>query len=138
MQQLTLALAALVILAGCDDQNMKATSQIRTTNNCDDSGIAPSFVKYGDSHLSAKAVQNIKKKTKWRIKLQADKDYADAIVTIIGKTADSKWINTWGKASDSPEIFICVPDGLSIGKEYYYSVSVQGVGFVDPRAKVVN
>ncbi len=70
--------------------------------------------------------------------LQADNDFKDAIVTITGKTAESNWINVSGKASDSTELFVCVPDGLPVGKEYYYSVSVQGVGFVDPRAKVVN
>jgi len=138
MQRLTSTLATLLLLLGCAAQSSSLAVPKRVTEICDSSGIAPSFVKYGEAHLSAKAVQNIRKNKKWRIKLQADNDYEDAIVTITGKTADANWIAASGKASDSSELFICVPDGLTTGNEYYYSVTVQGVGYIDPRAKVVN
>jgi len=138
MRQLISALAILLFLSGCAAQGGGLKVPKRVTEVCDSSGIAPSFVKYGESHLSAKAVQNIRNKKKWRIKLQADNDYKDAIVTITGKTADANWIAASGKASVSAELFICVPDGLAIDSEYYYSVTVQGVGYIDPRAKVVN
>lgn len=138
MRQLLSALAILLFLSGCTAQSGGLKVPKRVTEVCDSSGIAPSWVKYGEAHLSVKKVQNIKKKKKWRIKLQADSGYEDAVVTITGKTADANWISASGMESVSDELFICVPDGLNVDDEFYYSVTVQGVGYIDPRAKVVN
>lgn len=109
--------------------------------DCEKLSPENTWIKYGDSNLSAKPVTKIGKKSLWRFKLQPDNngpiDYDSAIVTITSKTPEYAWLSVSGKRADSSDLIVCVPDGLEIGTVIEYMISVQWVGTLDPRGEVV-
>ena len=137
MQRLTLAVALLVLATGCAAQQPKTVNPADPSDACDAKGVSPSDIKYGNAYIIIKPVHNVKKKKQWRIKLKPEAGYETAIVIIKGKTADANWINKTAQASVDDEIYICVPEDIALG-DYFYSVTVLGVGEIDPRIKVEN
>ena len=107
-------------------------------STCTDNAPNPGWLKYGDSQISAKKVTNIKAGKFWRIHLQPDAGYENAVVTVTGKNPTDTWISASGKEADSTYLKICVPGSVSVGDQFYYMVTVQFVGQLDPRADVVN
>ena len=76
--------------------------------DCEKLSPENTWIKYGDSNLSAKPVTKIGKKSLWRFKLQPDNngpiDYDSAIVTITSKTPEYAWLSVSGKRADSSDL----------------------------------
>lgn len=103
-------------------------------------------VSYGDSRLSANPpVVNVKRKGDFVVRLAPSRsagphgiDYSTVNVTIVGQTmaksgTDNSWITSkTGDASDDPFVW-CAPDEEEV---YYYQVTVDKVGSLDPRVDV--
>ena len=139
MQRLTLVISILMVASGC--AALQATPPVPTPQPVACEGehpVQPSWIKYGKAELSVKPSQNVHTKKFWRIQLQPNPQSGleNALVIVTGKTPDAlTWINASGKKSDSPYIVICVPEGTAVG-DYYFSVTVVGVGTIDPRVRV--
>lgn len=139
MQRLTLVTTILMLATGCAAQQAAPPVPTPQPVTCEGEHPAqPSWIKYGNAKLSVKPNQGVHKKKNWRIQLQPDPQSGldDALVIVTGKTPDAlTWINKSGKKSDSQYIVICVPEGTALG-DYYFSVTVVGVGTIDPRVRV--
>jgi len=139
MQRLNFLLTIVLLATGCAAQQTEPSDPGNEPEGCEGNYPAnPSWIKYGKSELSVKETQSVQRKKVWRIHLQPTPNSGldDALVIITGKTPDAlTWINKSGKKSDDPYIWICVPDETSPG-DYYFSVTVVGVGTIDPRVTV--
>lgn len=137
---ITSALAVAAWLPGC------ASQQIAT--NCTAGQPAEKrdvTIIYGDSQLQADAKVNVKPDGQlvFRLKPKSDKgpnglDYATVRVTIKGKSGENgaDWIDVAGTAvSSNGKLTQCVPAGQPEGT-YYYLVTVDQVGVLDPRVEV--
>jgi hypothetical protein len=93
---------------------------------------------YGGSSIQITPPEHsvFKSKGFWRIKLQPGNGYEDALVTILGKSKKAlEWIHTAETASTNPT-FICISlEDVATGT-YEYSVTVEGLGTIDPRVIV--
>jgi hypothetical protein len=146
MQAITKTILTLFLVAGCAQQPPSATTSTTgsvSESECSGNGPNPTWIKYGDSKISAKTVTNIKVDKYWRIKLQPDSGYENSIVTITGKNPTHKWlVATGSKASakeTNGELLICVPGKeVTVGDQLYFTISVAFVGLLDPRADVVD
>lgn len=101
---------------------------------------------YGDSELRVTPpVLHINRNSDFQLRLNASSrrgpmgvDYSTVTVTVVGKPeaetgVDSSWITMQsGTESDGPFIW-CAPDEAA---EYYYEVTVDGLGELDPRVNV--
>jgi hypothetical protein len=100
---------------------------------------------YGDSHLEADAKVHVKPDGQlvFRLKPKSTKgpnglDYNTVRVTIKGKsdTPAAGWIDEFGTAESSGgKLTECVPAGQAEGT-YYYLVTVDKLGTLDPRVEV--
>ena len=154
MNKLVVIVAILAGLAGC------ATGKLvkrNTPNGCcaDCTGFSYTPVAYGDSRLKVLTETEIGQGSAWRLRLKPGEEFESARVTILPKdngTSDecetavsggTDWLKVSGSADKSadrdraPELEICVPLEVPIGCEYGYDVEVEGVGVIDPRARVV-
>jgi len=139
MRQLNLVIAVLMLATGCAAQQAAPPVPTPQPAACEgEHPVQPSWIKYGNAELSVKPNQNVHTKKYWRIHLQPHPQSGldDALVFVTGKTPDAlTWINASGRKSDSQYIVICVPEGTTVG-DYYFSVTVVGVGTIDPRVRV--
>lgn len=99
-------------------------------------------VSYGDSELKVHPIAMVHRGAALKFRLRPNRrrsdkvDYENTEVTIEGKTPDASWINTSGSFSDSNgDLTVCVPEGID-RKTYYYFITVDEVGTLDPRADV--
>jgi hypothetical protein len=100
---------------------------------------------YGDAHLQANAKVNVKPDGELVLRLRPKStrgpnglDYDTVQVTIKGESGENgaDWIDVSGAAGPSNgKLTECVPAGQSEGT-YYYLVTVDQVGTLDPRAEV--
>ena len=138
---ITSALTAAAWLSGCASQQTTMTD-CTTGNPVEKKDVT---IIYGDSHLQADAKVNVKPDGElvFRLKPQSTKgpnglDYATVQVSIKGKSGENgaDWIDVSGAAGTSNDkLTECVPAGQSEGT-YYYLVTVEKVGTLDPRVEV--
>jgi hypothetical protein len=143
------ALLGLALLAGCATEGEFINS--RAPNNCDSTGYSFVFINYGDGYLWTKAVVKVKpgRELQYRLKPGSKTDlvtFRDSRVTITKKTApvppfpappgDADWVETDGIYNvDGDTLSVCVPEDPD-GKKYYYTINIENVGQIDPRADI--
>ncbi|MGI9264359.1 MAG: hypothetical protein ACR2QU_05490 [Gammaproteobacteria bacterium] len=136
MNRLTaLILAAALILTGCAARDPGTG----TEPDCSVKQSHHIKIDYDDSKIKIRPkVLNVKKKKKFEIRLDPDKGFEDRLVTITPKTGSPAWLSGSGKVSDNTDpIVICVEDPAVIDDEYHYTVTIEDLGVVDPRVRVV-
>ena len=135
----TILFAVLTIgLAGCatDGKLIKRD----TLNDCpgDNTGLSNTPIVYGDSRLSALGTTDIARGSEWRLVLRPQgQGWDDATVTISPKAGNPGWISASGKRSKDRFLKICVPETAVGGEVYEYMITVDGVGVLDPRARMI-
>ena len=137
MHRIITLIAALFVIAACAHQPGPSIPPIASTT-CSGNAPNPGWIKYGNSEISAKKVTKIKAGKFWKINLMPDAGYETAVVTISGKNPTQTWLTATGTEDANGELYICVPNSASVGDEFYYMITVQFVGQLDPRADVVN
>jgi len=144
------AFLGLVLLGGCATEGEFIASSL--PNSCTGgTGYTFVFINYGDGYLTAKSVIRVKpgNELQYRLKPGSKTDlvkFRDSTVTITAKTApnppfptppaDSAWLHASGSYSvDGDVLKVCVPTSPD-GDKYYYTINVQNVGQLDPRADI--
>jgi len=150
MIRIITTLIGIFVLAGCANEGMFIADNI--PNSCDSKGHTFVFIEYGDGYLSAKAVIKVKpgKELQYILKPGSKSDlvkFRDMRVTITGKDSppgspfpkppdDDAWLDADGIYSvDGRVLTVCVPEEPK-GDKYYYTIDVENVGQLDPRADV--
>lgn len=149
-------LVFVVIAAGCVDGRFH--KKTITGGACPGtvSGYTYTGIVYGESHLVVIPLSKIRAGTEWRFYLlptdrsrgSSSTALASRKVIIDGKPAGplppgpNQWILTDGDfAGGTPAgnvryLSQCVPATLVEGEEFEYLVDVEGIGTLDPRARV--
>jgi hypothetical protein len=125
-------------LAGCVSDGKLINRN--TLNDCpgDNTGISNTPILYGDSRLSAQGTTDIAKGSEWRLVLNPQgQGWDEATVTISPKPGNPAWISASGARSGNRFLKICVPETAEVGKTYHYIITVDGVGVLDPRARMI-
>ncbi len=149
MRRILSALGMLSLLMACSAQetspDRSAISEDTTkvspeqVFNCASAGgITPSNIIYDSSSIQITPPEHSVYKSKgyWRIRLQPGNDHKDALVIILGKSKKAlEWIHEAETASNNPT-FICISLEDVEKDTYEYSVSIQGIGTIDPRVIV--
>lgn len=144
------ALLGIVLLSGCAKEGQFIADNL--PNSCSGTGHTFVFIDYGDGYLSAKAVIKVKpgKELQYRLRPGSKSDlvkFRDSTVTITGKTApvppfpsppsDDGWLDASGSYTvDGNKLTVCVPAN-PVADNYYYTITVENVGKLDPRADIV-
>lgn len=152
--------AIFACLMGCTTGKLVRKN---TPNGCcaDCTGFSYTPVSYGDSRLKVLPATEIGQGSAWLLRLKPREGYESAVVTVSPKDEGTSeeceaavsggldWLNATGSAdkraagsaagsaTGKPELSICVPEDVPIGCVYGYDVEVEGVGILDPRARVV-
>ena len=105
-------------------------------------------VHYGDSTLRVTPpVLNVNKTADFTIRLAPSRvngpngiDYGTVKVTVVGKPeaefgVNNDWIIEQSATGHGSELYWCAPEDVD---EYYYKVTVEKVGVLDPRVNVRN
>lgn len=146
------SLLGLMVLAGCATEGEFIADNL--PNTCSSTGHTFVFIKYGDGYLSAKAVIKVKpgKELQYILDPGSKSDivkFRDMQVTITGKDspgpptspfpippADDAWLNASGNYTANGRVLrVCVPPN-PVGDKYYYTIEVENVGKLDPRADI--
>jgi len=142
MTRVISTLLGVFILAGCASEGKLIANNI--PNSCGNKGHTFVFVKYGDSHIGAKAVIKVKAGRELQYRLMPDRGHAsvyeDSLVTITSKSppnpVDGVWVQAVGTFNSSGGVLkVCVPASPTV-LSYYYEIDVANVGTLDPRADV--
>jgi hypothetical protein len=140
-----ISLLAAVCLSACTGMGME-TADLRCNDASPNRDVT---ISYGDSELTIKdkdqRAKPVKRDDYLVFKLDPDKtkgpndlNYETVTVTVKGKDSDSSWIYKSGKYVDSAkhELVICVPNDVTTDKTYFYEITVDEVGTLDPRVIV--
>lgn len=140
MKRFVYLLAVVMLIAGCATPGkFHATN---TANRCAGTGKVKIEIKYGDSYIQVTPKANTKRRGEIIYDLKPEQNpqsginYDAVLVTVNGKTATDVWLNTTGTAAGG-DPFICVDQNQAFGN-YDFSVTVTGVGTIDPRVEVTN
>ena len=143
MARIITILLGIFMLAGCANEGKFITSSL--PNSCGSTGHTFVLIKYGDSHIAAKAVVRVRPGKELQYRLVPDRgsspiDYKDSVVTITSKVppnpADGTWVEADGSYNSSGGVLkVCVPASPAAGS-YYYKIDIAKVGELDPRADV--
>jgi len=142
MNRIITTLLGVFLFAGCASEGKFISSKL--PNSCNSKGHTFVLIKYGDSHILAKAVIKVRPGKELQYRLIPDRghanNYEDALVTITSKSppnpADGTWVQDVGSYSSSGGVMkVCVPASPT-ATEYYYKIDVANVGELDPRADV--
>jgi len=143
MIRIIATLLGIFLLAGCASEGRFISS--RLPNSCGGTGHTFVLIKYGDSHIAAKAVITVRAGKELQYRLIPDRgsspvDYEDVLVTITSKVPpnplDGSWVEAAGSYDSSGGVLkVCVPNSTT-ATEYYYKIDVATVGELDPRADV--
>jgi len=114
-------------------------------NSCGGTGHSFVIIHYGDSRLFALPIVKIQAGKELQYRLLPDRrksdlvNYEESLVTITGKSAyPLDWMNASGRFTSSSGVFkVCVPADAPLDFEYSYKIKVDGLGELDPRARVV-
>jgi hypothetical protein len=131
-----LAATIAIAISGCETVQTPSPTPVA----CSTTQTTHIKIHYGNSEIKVTPKGlNVKRNRNFEIRLHPDAGYEDKNVTVLGKTADSIWINGSGNVTGGTDkIVICVPDSTIIDEKYYYHVIVQDVGQLDPHVKVEN
>lgn len=152
MIRITTALLSLLLFAGCAKEGQFIADNV--PNSCSGTGHTFVFVNYGDGYLSAKAIIKVKpgKELQYILKPGSKSDlvkFRDMKVTITGKDSlgpptspfpvppsDDAWLDASGSYTLNGRVLkVCVPAN-PVGDKYYYTIKVDNVGQLDPRADI--
>jgi hypothetical protein len=141
MHRLITVLLISILLAGCSNGKFV---KINAPNTCGTTGWTVTTIHYGDSHIVVLPLSKVVKDAEFRFKLVPTgphrDNYQGVTVKVRGKRAEDSWFEeAEGKANvDKGFIRVCV-DGtsLDIGDDFFYIVEVEGVGILDPRARII-
>lgn len=157
MRRLLCIFVSAACVAGCADGRFHKKSITGGACPGTVSGYTYTGIVYGESHLVVIPLSKIRAGTEWRFYLlPTDRprgSSASALsmrtVTVDGKPAGpapppgaNQWIFTAGDfsggmpAGNVRYISQCVPATLNEGDEFQYLVDVEGIGTLDPRARV--
>lgn len=107
-------------------------------------GYTRTKVRYGDSYLEVRPVSNVWANTEFQVELRPRDATRIRSLEVRGDEADEDagWIRGTGEGQeDDPSgtiiIVGCVPNAEP-GKEYKFDVLVDGVGVLDPRARIIS
>ena len=143
MTRIIATFLGVFLFAGCASEGDFISKSL--PNSCDSTGHTFVLIKYGDSHIGAKAVIKVHAGAELQYRLFPDRghanDYEDALVTITSKSppnpADGTWVEAVGSYNSSGGVLkVCVPES-PMATEYYYKIAVANVGELDPRARVI-
>ena len=135
MRNLMILAGAVLLTAGCETLGP-------TNMNCEGANGPDIHIRYGDSKIDVTHKVKVKPDGRLVLRLHPDAksdekvDYKKLDISLVGKDANSQWINTTLNAGDknSSKAVICV-DNREQGT-YEYLVTVPGVGTIDPRVDV--
>jgi hypothetical protein len=158
MRRIIAVLAIPALFAGCAMDGEFHKKKI-TGGPCGDvSGYTYTGIVYGDSTIAIIPISKIAADSEWRFflfptKLEDDlTDWNGVNVTVKGKATPSgsslpvdynDWINVSGSfdagknVSRKRYIVNCVPETVSAGDVYTYEVTIDGIGAIDPRGRVI-
>jgi len=114
------------------------------STTCTGQGSRPVTIHYGDSQIKVDPpIAQVHRRGDFVLNLKpvgpGANSYKGVNVTVVGKTAtDKAWIHSQTESHNSApnhRIVYCVPAGQAL-VEYKYKVTVDTVGFLDPRVKV--
>jgi len=109
-------------------------------------GLTLTAVHYADSRMVVLPISKVRRNTEFQFLLvpkllASDRaDFNAVNVEIIGSNADSNWINVNKSFGDSDKGIVvagCVPMDPT-GTQYEFDITIPGIGFLDPRADVVD
>jgi hypothetical protein len=148
MTRTILMLCGILLMAGCETEGAFINKNV--PNTCNSKGFTFVLINYGDGMLSTKAIAKVRPGRELQYRLVPGRDsslvdYSAALVTITGKAAsgpfpvppaDDAWLDASGSFDGTGgEMKVCVPDN-PVGSSYYYEITVENVGKLDPRADV--
>ena len=136
MQRTILILLSTILMSGC--------AGLMPASECDGQSSRPVKIIYGDSQLRAEPpLRHVHRRGDFVLDLRpvGPGNYNDVDVTVVGKTAaDKAWIplktESYNSAMDRRIVYCVPPDQALV--EYKYKVTVDTVGYLDPRVKVNN
>lgn len=130
----------VLTISGC---GMNAQSNCE--NECTCTVRRDVTIKYGGSIISVTPnIKEVKRGRNFRVRLKPESDeYKDKDVQIRAEDEREAWLTGNGnvKARGTDTFLICVPGQdprVRVGAVFPYSVSVQDVGLLDPRVKVID
>ena len=147
MQRVIPIILTLTLLAACEGKFILRN----TPNSCGSEGYTFVVIHYGDGRLITLPIIEVAAGAELQYRLlpgndSALIDYSAANVAITPKTApsppyptppaDATWLNASGSVDLNGDVWkVCVPQNPT-GSTYYYTITVDGVGQLDPRADV--
>jgi hypothetical protein len=146
MIRIFLLLVIIAVLGACTNGRPRNVTFDSTVCGGEVKGLTLTAVHYGDSRMIVLPISKVRRNTELQFMLipkrqSSDNKAFDSIkVEIKGSNADSAWIGvnkSFGEAAKGMVVAGCVPND-PIDTEYEFDITVPGVGFLDPRAKVVN
>lgn len=142
-------LFVLTLLTGCASEGKFISDHL--PNSCDSKGYTFVVINYGDGYLWTKAVIKVRPgaELQYHLKPGSKTDlvkFRDMEVTIAGKDApvppfpsppsDDSWLDASGSYTDDGSVWkVCVPKEPE-GDKYYYTITVENLGQIDPRADI--
>lgn len=143
MKTQLLAVAAVTLLAACADGVPRKEAFYSEACGAEVIGYTRTALRYGDSYLETRAVSTVIPGTEFQIALRPRDGMRSDTVRVQGDRDDTgaRWISgsTEDQKSDGRTIFIpvgCVPEA-PVGTEFKFEIHVDGIGFLDPRARIV-
>ncbi len=149
MTRTTLLLLGITFFAGCATEGEFINEN--TPNACDSTGYTFVLIHYGDGRIITLPIIEVAAGAELQYHLMPGPDsalidYSAATVTIEPKTTpvppfpappgDAAWLFATGNVDDDGNVWsVCVPENPA-GTQYYYTITIDGVGSLDPRADV--
>ena len=147
MTRTTLLLLSIILCAGCAPEGKFINSSL--PNSCSSTGYTFVVIHYGDGRIITLPIIEVLAGAELQYHLMpgpdsALVDFSAQTVTISPKTgplfptppADAAWLGATGSVDVDGNVWrVCVPDN-PIGTEYYYTIDIDNVGSIDPRADV--
>ena len=141
MLKILILLALASILTACANGRPVQKPFNSTVCNRPVDGFTQTTLKFGDAHQSMKAHSTVIPNSEFRLKIVADRGFANKNVSIVPKNAASSWLATTPmRLSPGKNVLPaddCVPTSAPVGFVYEFDVVVEDVGTLDPRAEVV-
>lgn len=140
MKNITMVLVTSMVLGGCTTPGKFVS--LRADNDCAGKGRVFIDIAYGDAKIAVTPKAKAKQKGEIVYRLKPDKkpasgiDYKNVDVIIDGKTSSDDWLDASEKFGNGKnKVFVCVDQNQPPGP-YNFSVTVPGVGTIDPRVDV--
>ena len=144
MKTKLLMVASVAVLSACADGVPRKKAFYSEACGADVVGYTRTTFRYGDSYLETKPESQVVPKTEFQIALRPRADsLRSATVRVEGAEddEDAGWIRGSNEDQKSDERIVviavgCVPEA-PVNTEYKFDVYVDGVGVLDPRARIV-